>query len=87
MPKDGSFNSTFEGGTCNTIDDETGLKVKMNQVRKRWDGMYVTEDNYEERQPQDFPRVPRTPHVFTNFRDQPEDIPYTAPDKSTLGSE
>ncbi|MGB2264779.1 MAG: hypothetical protein ACPH3C_06305 [Glaciecola sp.] len=88
MPKDGSFpNSYFSGGSTNTIDDETGQKVKMSDVRKRWDGYRVTGDNWEERQPQDFPRVPRTPKVFKDFRDEPEPISYTPPDKSTLGSD
>lgn len=87
MPKDGSFHSHFSHGSTNTIDDETGQKVKMNEVRKRWDGFYVTEENWEERQPQDFPRVPRSPKVFKNFRSDPEPIAYTDPDKSTLGSE
>ena len=75
----------FENGTCNTIDDETGLKVKLSQVRKRWDGMYVTAENWEERQPQDFPVIPRTPKVYTNFRSNPPIKVYTDPDKSTLG--
>lgn len=87
MPKDGSFYEHFSENDCNTIDDETGFKVKMSEVRKRWDGFYVTEDNWEERQPQDFPRAPRTPKVYKNFRSDPEPIAYTPPDKSKLGSD
>lgn len=88
MPTDGSFpNSHFSEGSTNTIDDETGFKVKMSEVTKRWDGFYVTADNWEERQPQDFPRTPRTPKVFKNFRSTPELVPYTPPDLSTLGNE
>ena len=79
--------TTFDAGTCNTIDDETGLKVKLSEVRKRWNGMFVTEENWEPRQPQDFPRVPRTSKVFKNVRGEPDIISYTPPDKSTLGSE
>jgi len=78
--------SYFESGTCNTIDDETGFKVKMSEVRKRWDGCFVTEDNWEERQPQDFPRTPRAPKAFKNSRSVPPIVNYTPPDKSTLGS-
>jgi hypothetical protein len=85
--KDGSFSDTFSAGSTNTIDDETGQKVKMSEVRKRWDGYYVTNENWEERQPQDFPKTPRTTKVFRNFRADPEPIAYTPPDKSTLGSE
>lgn len=87
MSKSGKFNSWFSEGSTNTIDDETGKKVKLSEVRKRWDGCYVTEENWEPRQPQDFPRVPRTPRVFKNVRGEPEIVAYTAPDKTTLGSE
>ena len=81
-----TYNSTYEPGTCNTIDDETGFEVKLGEVRKRWDGQYVTDDNWEERQPQDFPRAPRTPKSFVNSRSEPAIVAYTPPDKSTLGS-
>lgn len=74
----------FKGGTCNTIDDETGFKVKMSDVRKRWDGAYVTQENWEPRQPQDFPRTPRVPRAFKNSRSDPPIKVYTEPDKSTL---
>ncbi len=78
--------SYFKAGTCNTIDDETGFKVKMSEVRERWDGCFVTEDNWEERQPQDFPVTPRSPKSFQNSRANPPAVSYTPPDKSTLGS-
>ena len=77
----------FEPGSANTIDDETGFKVKMSEVRKRWDGHFVTEDNWEERQPQDFPRTPRAQKVFKDSRGVPATVSYTPPDKSKLGSE
>jgi hypothetical protein len=75
----------YQPGTCNTIDDETGLKVKMSDVRKRWDGAYVTDENWEERQPQDFPVIPSPSRVFQNSRSAPPIKVYTDPDKSTLG--
>ena len=87
MSKDGQFNSTYVSGDSNTIDDDTGQKVKLSEVRKRWDGCYVTDDNWEERQPQDFPRSPRTPKAPKNYRNNPPIKAYTPPDKSTLGSE
>lgn len=82
-----SINSltTYVPGTCNTIDDETGFKVKLSEVSKRWDGAYVTKDNWEERQPQDFPITPRTQKVYANARSEPEIIEYTEPDLTTLG--
>jgi len=77
--------STFEPGGANTIDDETGFKVKMSEVSKRWDGHFVTDDNWEERQPQDFPVIPRAQKVFKDARSVPAIVNYTPPDKSTLG--
>lgn len=58
----------FEPGTCNTIDDATGFKVKLSEVRERWDGFMVTDDNFENRQPQDFPVTPRPPKVYEKAR-------------------
>jgi len=58
----------FVWNTCNTIDDVTGMKVKLNKTRRRWDGVVTTKLNYEERQPQDFPVTPRPPRVFIEAR-------------------
>lgn len=87
MSKDGRFYSAYKEGDSNTIDDETGQVVKLSEVRHRWDGCYVTEENWEPRQPQDFPRVPRTPKAPKNYRNEPPIVAYTPPDKSTLGVE
>ena len=75
----------YKPGDCNTIDDETGFKVKMSEVRRRWDGHYVTSENWEPRHPQDFSVAPIGPKVFANSRSEPAIVAYTAPDKSTLG--
>ena len=58
----------FEPGTCNTIDDESGFKVKMSETHRRWEGYYVTEEFWEPRQPQDFPVTPRPPKSYNNAR-------------------
>ncbi len=58
----------FKKGTCNTIDDVTGLAVKLDQTSKRWDNVQCTELNMEPRQPQDFPVFPRPPAVYIDAR-------------------
>ena len=62
----------FESGTCNTIDDVDGFKVKLSQTKKRWDGYQVTDANFENRQPQDFQVTPRAPKVYAESR--PEQV-------------
>lgn len=63
-------NNYFKPGTCNTIDDVTGFKVKLDQTSRRWDGYQVTKLNYEERQPQDFPVTPRAQTVYADSRSE-----------------
>lgn len=59
-------------GTSNTIDDVTGFKVKLSDTMLRWDGMRVTKENWEERQPQDFPVKPRPTKVYEGVRFEDE---------------
>lgn len=44
-------------GDWNVICDATGQKVKASQAKKRWDGMWVVPEHWEERHPMDFLRV------------------------------
>jgi hypothetical protein len=60
----------FEFGTCNTIDDESGFKVKLSATMLRWEGYIVTEEFWEPRQPQDFPVTPRPPKSYNNARQE-----------------
>ena len=69
----------YESGTCNTIDDESGFKVKLNNTRERWEGYQVTDEFWEERQPQDFPVTPRPNQVFPKARAQQELPVYEEP--------
>lgn len=64
---------SFRAGTTNTICDETGAKVKMSQVRRRWDGAYVIPEVWEPRDPQDFPVKIDAQKVFPNARPPKED--------------
>ena len=75
----------FTFGTCNTIDDVTGLKVKLSDTQKRWDGIVTTAANFENRQPQDFPVTPRPNRVYVDARTEgaePDVTPFD-PDNNT----
>lgn len=47
----------FAPGDWGAICQACGRKVKASELRKRWDGFYVCEREYEPRQPQDFVRA------------------------------
>jgi len=69
----------FARKTCNTIDDVTGLIVKLDQTATRWDGVQCTKENYEERQPQDFPPFPKPQKTYVIARSdivEPSVTPY-----------
>lgn len=69
----------FEFNTCNTVDDVTGAITKLNNTRKRWDGVRVTDLNYEDRQPQDFAVFPRPSVAYIDSRSDRQDptpVPY-----------
>lgn len=66
----------FKPGTCDTIDDVTGFKVKLSSTSKRWDGVQTGSKNWEPRQPQDFPVTPRPNKVYGDARaDRKDPIP------------
>lgn len=48
--------NSYEKGTNNVICDRTGFKRKANQCRFEWNNLFVLNDWWEERQPQDFLR-------------------------------
>ena len=58
-------------GLWNIYCQSCGRKYKSNEIRKRWDGLYVCDEDWEPRHPQDFVRgVPelsnRLPYTFDN---------------------
>lgn len=65
--------SYFKPGTCNTIDDRTGFKEKLDETGKEWDGYQIRRDLLEPRQPQDFPVTPKTPKVYPDARFEDEE--------------
>lgn len=46
-------------GDYNALCDSCGRKFKASQLKRRWDGLMVCEEDYELRHPQDFLRVQR----------------------------
>ncbi len=46
----------FNSGDWNAICQSCGRKFKASQLHKRWDGLYVCEEDFEYRHPQDFLR-------------------------------
>lgn len=48
----------FVNGQWNVICDVCGFKKKSGEVRKRWDGLMVCEEDFEMRHPLDFIRIP-----------------------------
>lgn len=46
-------------GNWNALCDSCGRKFKANMLRKRWDGLMVCEEDWEQRHPQDLLRVQR----------------------------
>lgn len=50
-------NTSWESGKWNALCDVCGFKFKSSDLRKRWDGLMVCDDDWETRHPQDFIRA------------------------------
>lgn len=88
MSRGNSFDgsSSWIPGDPWVICDRSGLKVRMSDTRKEWNGLRVAKAFYEPRHPQDFVRGrkddmrvpdarPRQPDVFLEPGDvTPEDL-------------
>jgi len=57
----------FSPWDSNTIDDVTGFKRKLSEMKRRWEGFY-TDQGWHPRQPQDFPIIPVRQQVYKNAR-------------------
>lgn len=44
-------------GDWNAICDECGRRFRASHLRKRWDGLMVCQQDFEQRHPQDFVRA------------------------------
>lgn len=61
--------STFSANDSNTIDDITGFKRKLSDMKRRWEGWY-TDQGWHPRQPQDFPITAQKQKVYADSRSE-----------------
>jgi hypothetical protein len=76
--------SYYKIGTWNAVCMICDKKVKANQLRQRWDELWVCDSDYEFRHPQDYLKAPKEKfdHVpfVSNSVDGPDVSPtYTIP--------
>lgn len=64
-----SSTNYFSPNDSNTIDDITGFKRKLSQMKKRWEG-FMTDEGWHPRQPQDFPITPVKQQTFPEARSE-----------------
>lgn len=64
----------FKSGSHNIICDVCGGKFKFHQVKKRWDGLVVCKDDFENDHPQKYIRVRESGLAVPVIRDRPEDV-------------
>ncbi len=64
----------FKSGSHNIICDVCGGKFKFHQVKKRWDGLIVCKDDFENDHPQKYIRVRESGLAVPVIRDRPEDV-------------
>jgi len=64
----------YISGQWNLICDSCGKKIKAGQAHKRWDGLIVCLDDYEQRHPQDFVRARQDKISVPFSRPRPEDV-------------
>jgi hypothetical protein len=68
----------FSPNDSNTIDDVTGFKRKLSEMKRRWEG-FMTDEGWHPRQPQDFPVVPTAQKVYPNARTEQVEAEGTVP--------
>jgi len=51
-----SYSPSFKNGSWKGICDVCGFLYKSDDLKKRWDGLYVCHDDWEVRHPMDFQR-------------------------------
>lgn len=67
-------NHYFKSGQWNIICDVCGKRYKIGQVRKRWDGLIVCDQDFEQDHPQKYLRVRETGQAVPVIRDEPLDV-------------
>ena len=75
------YQTSYVNGDCLKICDVCGFQYKGSQLRKRWDGMMVCRDDFEERHPQDYMvRARADKQSVKNARPDPEPV-FISPSK------
>lgn len=64
----------YKQNSANAICDVCGFKFKLNQLRKRWDGLWVCSDDWEMRHPMDFIRAKKETQDLPITRPRPNDV-------------
>lgn len=77
-------------GNWNALCDSCGRKFKASQLKRRWDGLMVCEEDYELRHPSDFLRVQRERISVPWARPYPAEdtyinVPYLCTPQGTSG--
>lgn len=62
-------------GDWNAICDVCGFKMKASELKDRWDGLKVCEEDWEPRHPSDLYRAPTTPESI---------VPWTRPEQADI---
>lgn len=61
-------------GQWNALCDVCGFKFKNTELRRRWDGFMVCQQDWEERHPQELIKIPQERPAPSWVRPVPEDI-------------
>lgn len=67
-------NNYFKHGSWNVICDVCGVRYKSDEVRKRWDGLIVCQQDWEPDHPQKYLRVQSDPKQVLFIRTEPADV-------------
>jgi len=73
MPIRSKKQNTLYLDDWNAVCDVCGFKFKASDLRERWDGLIVCQEDYERR------------HISDFYKTEPEiiSVPYTSPDDSS----
>src|SRR5687768_1086583 len=63
----------FKKGCWNVVCDVCGFHKKSDEVRKRWDGLIVCQEDWEPDHPQKYLRVREDKQSVPFVRNEPED--------------
>jgi len=62
--------NTFSPHDSDTISDKSGFKIKLSETMQTWQGWFVTKEEFEPRQSQDFPVTAQKQQVYADARSE-----------------